>query len=93
MKEWPRQDRRTDKNSLKKQIPISQLFDLSKEPRVDHNLATEQPGQVQKMVALLKSQIENGRSTPRPKLKNDKNVKMVNLADKRIPDFVKKLAK
>ena len=80
----------TDLDLLK--APFVQLFDLSKDLHEDHNLATEQPEQVQKMVALLKSQIENGRSTPGPKLKNDKNVKMVNLADKRLPVFVKKLA-
>jgi hypothetical protein len=49
-----------------------QLFDLSSDPHEDHNLAAEHPARVQKMVALLKSQVEKGRSTPGPGLKNDK---------------------
>jgi hypothetical protein len=48
------------------------LFDLSSDPHEDHNLAAEHPARVQKMVALLKSQVEKGRSTPGPGLKNDK---------------------
>lgn len=69
--------------------PFVQLFDLSKDLHEDTNLAAEYPKQVQKMVALLQSQIENGRSTPGPKLSNDKNVKIVNVEDKRLPNLVR----
>ena len=69
--------------------PFIQLFDLSVDVHEDNNLAAENPDQVKKMVALLKSQIENGRSTPGPNLKNDKNVRIVNPADKRLPAFVR----
>ena len=44
------------------------------------------------MVALLQEQVENGRSTPGPKLDNDKPVRLINLRDNRLPGFVKELA-
>lgn len=69
--------------------PFVQLFDLSVDLHEDNNLAAKHPERVEKMVALLKSQIENGRSTPGPTLKNDKNVRIVNPADKRLPAFVR----
>jgi len=65
--------------------PFVQLFDLAKDPHEDRNLAAEYPARVKKMVALLQQQVENGRSTPGPKLKNDKNVKIVNISDRRLP--------
>lgn len=68
--------------------PFVQLFDLSNDPNEDSNLAGKNPEQVNRMVTLLKTQIENGRSTPGPKLKNDKNVNLVNPKDKRLPKFV-----
>ena len=69
--------------------PFVQLFDLSNDPHEDVNLAMKNPDQVNRMVMLLKTQIENGRSTPGQKLKNDRNVKMINLKDKRLPKFVR----
>jgi arylsulfatase A len=69
--------------------PFVQLFDLAKDPHEDTNLAAEYPEQVQTMVALLLQQVENGRSTPGPKLKNDQRVKIVNLNDKRLPNVVR----
>jgi arylsulfatase A len=65
--------------------PFVQLFDVATDPHEDMNLAAFHPQRVAEMVALLKSQIENGRSTPGPKLRNDKNVNMVNAKDKRLP--------
>jgi arylsulfatase A len=65
--------------------PFVQLFDLNNDLHEDHNLAAEHPARVKKMVALLRQQVENGRSTPGPKLKNDKNVKIVNINDRRLP--------
>ena len=45
------------------------------------------------MGRLLKEQIENGRSTSGPKLKNDKNVIIVNSKDKRLPAFARERLK
>ena len=69
--------------------PFVQLFDLSVDLHEDHNLADKYPDRVKRMVTLLKEQIANGRSTPGPKLKNDKNVRIVYLKDKRLPEFVR----
>ncbi len=68
--------------------PFVQLYLLSEDPHEDNNLAASHPERVEEMVKLLQRQVENGRSTPGSKLKNDKNVKIVNLDDKRLPDFV-----
>ena len=73
--------------------PFVQLFDLSNDPNEDHNLATAHPDRVEKIVALLQEQIDNGRSTPGPKLSNDKNIKLVNIDDKRLPENVRIRAK
>lgn len=73
----------TESDLLK--APFVQLFDLSVDLHEDNNLAATHPDQVQKMVALLKSQIESGRSTTGPSLPNDKKVLIVNPADKRLP--------
>jgi arylsulfatase A-like enzyme len=69
--------------------PFVQLFDLTADPHEDQNLAAEHPERVERMVALLKAQIAKGRSTPGPKLKNDKNVRIVYPKDKRLPAFVR----
>ena len=73
--------------------PFVQLFNLAEDVHEDRNLAAEHPERVEQMVALLRKQIEAGRSTPGPTLKNDKKVKMVTLEDKRLPGFVRELAK
>jgi arylsulfatase A-like enzyme len=69
--------------------PFVQLFNLAEDPHEDRNLAAELPERVERMVALLREQVERGRSTPGPPLKNDKNVRIVNLADKRLPEVVR----
>ncbi len=73
--------------------PFVQLYLLSEDPHEDNNLAASHPERVEEMVKLLQQQVANGRSTPGPKLKNDKNVKIVNLLDKRLPEFVRDPAK
>jgi arylsulfatase A len=78
----------TDSDLLK--APFVQLFRLTDDPHEDNNLATDYPDRVAQMVALLKKQVETGRSTPGPRLSNDKNVRIVNIDDKRLPDFVRK---
>lgn len=69
--------------------PFVQLYHLTDDPHEDQNLASRYPARVQKMVELLQLQIDRGRSTPGPALKNDKQVRMVNLNDKRLPTFVR----
>ncbi len=69
--------------------PFVQLFDLAKDPHEDTNLAAVHPERVEQMVAVLHEQIANGRSTPGPNLKNDKNIQVVNINDKRLPTIVR----
>ena len=69
--------------------PFVQLFDVSRDPHEDHNLAAEYPERVEKMIGLLKQQIEDGRSTPGQALTNDNQVRIVDLNDKRLPENVR----
>ncbi|QXD24428.1 arylsulfatase [Opitutia bacterium ISCC 51] len=54
--------------------PFVQLFNLKNDPHEDNNLAAQNSERVQKMVSLLKDQIQRGRSTPGPDLLNDKQI-------------------
>lgn len=65
--------------------PFVQLFDLSVDPHEDSNLAETHPEQVAKMVALLKKQIAEGRSTPGLSLTHSRNVRI----HQRLPDFAR----
>lgn len=69
--------------------PFVQLFDVSRDPHEDHNLAAEYPERVEKMIGLLKQQIEDGRSTPGQALTNENQVRIVDLNDKRLPENVR----
>lgn len=71
--------------------PFVQLFNLDEDPHEDHNLAAKHPERVKVMVAKLRQQVERGRSTPGPALKNDKRIPLVNIKDRRLPDFVRSL--
>jgi arylsulfatase A-like enzyme len=73
--------------------PFVQLFNLAEDPRENHNLADKHPDRVKKMVTLLQDQIEQGRSNPGPRLKNDKRIQIVSTQDRRLPPFVKKALK
>jgi arylsulfatase A-like enzyme len=73
----------TRKDFLK--APFVQLFNLAMDPHEDQNLASKYPERVNAMVAILNDQIERGRSTPGPGLKNDKTIHM----HQRLPDFVR----
>ena len=76
-----------DEDLLK--APFVQLFDLAEDPHEDHNLAGRYPERVEKMVAKLREQVERGRSTPGPDLENDRHIPLVNIRDRRLPDFVR----
>ena len=54
------------------QAPFVQLFNLETDPGETRNLAAEQPEKVRELLSLVEQQINNGRSTPGPKLKNDR---------------------
>lgn len=69
--------------------PFVQLFNLTNDLHEDHNLAADHPDRVAEMVDLLRTQVASGRSTPGPHLKNDRPVTIVNIHDRRLPDFVR----
>lgn len=76
---------RTDMSDL---LPM-QLYDLSKDPGETNNLLNDHPDRVNKMQNMLSQIIQNGRSTPGPKLENDTDVVMV----KPVAEVAKKPAK
>ncbi len=64
-----------DEAQAKRQgLPESQLYDLQTDPGETTNLINTQSAQAERMTALLRRYIDNGRSTPGPKLANDVNV-------------------
>lgn len=58
-------------------MPPMQLFDLSKDPGEQNNLFAQHPGRVEKMKVMLKTTIDNGRTTPGKKLANDVEIVMI----------------
>ncbi len=68
------------------QAPFVQLLDLASDPHEDHNLAAEHPEVVRELVALLEHQMEQGRSTPGPKLENDREVHLY----QKLPSYARK---
>lgn len=67
------------------QTPFVQLYNLASDPGETNDLADAHPDRVVQLVALLQEQVKNGRSTPGPKLENDKQVLIVNPNDRRLP--------
>jgi len=51
--------------------PTLQLYDMTQDLSEQKNLANEMPERVRRLQALLKNQVEQGRSTPGPKQAND----------------------
>lgn len=51
--------------------PIAQLYDMENDPGETTNLYTSHPDKVESLLSLLKSDIENGRSTKGAVVKND----------------------
>ena len=70
--------------------PFVQLFNVAADPHEDQNLAAQEPERVARMVALLRQQITNGRSTPGPKLVTERPRININ---QRVPEFVRKQLK
>lgn len=66
------------------QPPFLQLFHLDDDPGETTNLAAEHPERVKSMIASLRTVLENGRSTPGPKLENGREMKVF----QPVPKFV-----
>ena len=58
-------------------MPALQLFDLESDPGETRNLEAKHPVRVSKMKEMLSEIIDQGRSTPGPRLENDTDVVMV----------------
>jgi arylsulfatase A len=58
-------------------MPPIQLFDLAADPGEAKNLQGEHPDRVENMKEILSQIINNGRSTPGPKLDNDVPIVMI----------------
>jgi len=58
-------------------LPEMQLFDLKADPGETKNLVKEQPEKVEALLALLDKQVSEGRGTPGARVKNDREVKVM----------------
>jgi arylsulfatase A-like enzyme len=68
---------RNPKNHKELEDPtFVQLYDLKTDPGETNNLAKTHFGQVKKMIKAYKKIMEDGRSTPGPKLSNDRPLKI-----------------
>ena len=68
---------RTPKNHKELENPIFvQLYDLKADPGETKNLAKTRFDQVKKMIRAYAKIVQNGRSTPGPKLSNDRPLKI-----------------
>jgi arylsulfatase A len=65
--------------------PFLQLYNVREDLHEDRNVAGEHPEIVDRLVATLREQMDNGRSSPGPKLPMDLEVPL----HFRVPDFVK----
>jgi arylsulfatase A len=60
-----------DAAAVRDGLPLVQLYDMERDPGETHNLHKEHPDKVRELMALLKKQVEDGRSTPGAKQTND----------------------
>jgi arylsulfatase A-like enzyme len=60
-----------DADAARAGLPLVQLYDMSADPGETRNLYAEQPGKVKELIALLKKQVADGRSTPGSLQQND----------------------
>ena len=61
----------------KQGLPPMQLFNLDMDRSESTNLIAKQPDRAQKLIGLLQTQVENGRSTQGKKIPNDREVKFL----------------
>jgi len=58
----------------KQGLPAMQLFNLDSDPAEQHNLLAQHPQRVESLLILLDQQVAQGRCTPGPAVKNDRDV-------------------
>ncbi|HOX40341.1 MAG TPA: arylsulfatase [Candidatus Brocadiia bacterium] len=63
-----------DRNAAKEGLPILQLYDMESDPAEMRNLEATHRDKVKEMLALLKTLVADGRSTPGVKQTNDVDV-------------------
>jgi len=60
----------TEGTAIKMGLPIGQLYDLDTDPKESNNLHSKHPKVVERLTAVFRQFVENGRSTPGPKQAN-----------------------
>jgi arylsulfatase A len=60
----------TEGTAIKMGLPIGQLYDLDTDPKESNNLHSKHPKVVERLTAVFRQFVENGRSTPGPKQPN-----------------------
>ncbi|MBN1558288.1 MAG: sulfatase-like hydrolase/transferase [Lentisphaerae bacterium] len=60
-----------DAEAAKDGLPLVQLYDMQVDPGEAKNVQAEQPDKVRELLALLKTYVSNGRSTPGTQQNND----------------------
>jgi hypothetical protein len=63
--------------AAKQHLPPMQLYDLAHDEAETTNVAAEHPQVVAELGALLQRYVDEGRSTPGPRQKNDVEVEIV----------------
>ena len=63
-----------EKQAKTEGLPPLQLYNLSNDASESHNVAANHPEKVTALLQLLKQWVDNGRSTPGAKRKNDREV-------------------
>ena len=66
-----------EKLASERGLPPVQLFDLSTDPSEKNNLVEERPDKVTNLLRLLQHQVDLGRCTPGPQIKNDRVVSVL----------------
>lgn len=61
----------SDAEAAKAGLPLVQLYDMQSDPGETRNLHAEQPDRVRQLLAVLKKDVAEGRSTPGPRQAND----------------------
>ena len=60
-----------DADAAESGLPLVQLYNMKDDPGERRNLHAENPDKVKELLALLRRQVVNGRSTPGPRQEND----------------------